>query len=42
MGEAIATGGPSPISFEEIVETTALALHIEDLIHQQAPEGSAP
>jgi predicted dehydrogenase len=34
MGDAIATGGPSPISFEEIVETTAVALHIEDLLHQ--------
>jgi len=33
MGEAIATGGPSPIAFEEIVETTAVALQIEDLIH---------
>jgi predicted dehydrogenase/threonine dehydrogenase-like Zn-dependent dehydrogenase len=32
MGEAIASGGPSPISFEEIVETTAVALHIEDLL----------
>jgi len=33
MGDAIATGGPSPISFEEIVETTAVALQIEDLLH---------
>jgi len=33
MGDAIASGGPSPISFEEIVETTAVALHIEDLLH---------
>ena len=34
FGDAIATGGPSPIPFEEIVETTAVALHIEDLLHQ--------
>jgi predicted dehydrogenase len=34
MGDAIATGGPSPISFEEIVETTAVALYIEDLLQQ--------
>jgi len=33
MGDAIANGGPSPISFEEIVETTAVSLQIEDLLH---------
>lgn len=33
LGAAIAEGTPSPISFEEIVETTALALQIEDLLH---------
>ena len=31
----IATGGAAPISFDEIVETTAVALHIEDLLHGQ-------
>ncbi len=36
LGDAIASGGPSPIPFEEIVETTAVALHIEDLLHQGA------
>ena len=33
MGGAIAAGGPSPIAFDEIVETTAVALQVEDLIH---------
>ena len=30
FGDAIATGGASPISFEDIVETTAVSLHVED------------
>ena len=39
LGDAIATGGSAPISFEEIVETTAVSLHVEDLLfHRQ--EGS--
>jgi hypothetical protein len=33
FGDAIASGGPSPIPFDELVETTAVALHIEDLLH---------
>lgn len=32
LGDAIATGGTAPIPFEEIIETTAVSLHIEDLI----------
>lgn len=32
LGDAIATGGDAPISFEEIIETTAVSLHIEDLL----------
>lgn len=36
MGEAIATGGPSPIPFNEIVETTAVALQIEDILNGAA------
>jgi predicted dehydrogenase/threonine dehydrogenase-like Zn-dependent dehydrogenase len=40
MGDSIASGGPAPISFEEIVETTAVALHIEDLL-QQGPSRDA-
>jgi predicted dehydrogenase len=35
LGDAIATGGPSPIPFDEIVETTALSLHVEDLLHHR-------
>ena len=32
FGDAIAKGDPSPIPFEELIETTALALRIEDLL----------
>ena len=41
-GEAIATGSPSPIPFEEIVETTAVALHIEDLLFGRASAEETP
>ena len=33
FAEAIASGGESPIPFAEIVETTAVSLHIEDHLH---------
>jgi predicted dehydrogenase len=33
FGDALATGGPSPIPFEELVETSGVALAVEDLIH---------
>jgi predicted dehydrogenase len=33
LGEAIAAGEAAPIPFDEIVETTAVALHVEDLLH---------
>jgi predicted dehydrogenase/threonine dehydrogenase-like Zn-dependent dehydrogenase len=33
LGDAIATGAPAPIPFEELVETTAAALAVDDLIH---------
>lgn len=39
MGEAIATGGASPIAFADIIETTALALQIEDQLHGQGEGG---
>jgi predicted dehydrogenase len=39
LGDALAAGGPSPIPFDQIVETTAVALHIEDLLYHRA-EGS--
>ncbi len=32
LGDAIATGGAAPISFEEIVEASSVALQVEDLI----------
>ena len=32
FGDAIATGGPSPIPFAELVETSAVALQVEDCI----------
>ena len=38
LGEALAAGGPTPIPFEEIVETTAVALTIEDLLHPRGDE----
>jgi len=40
LGDAIANGTPAPIAFEEIVETTAVALQIEDLLHGQAAEAA--
>jgi hypothetical protein len=36
LGDALATGGAAPITFEEIVETSAVALSIEDVIHGRA------
>ncbi len=38
FGDAIATGGPSPIAFEELVETSAVALHVEDLLFGRMEE----
>jgi predicted dehydrogenase len=35
MGDAIAGLGASPIPFEEIIETTAVSLQIEDLLHDR-------
>jgi predicted dehydrogenase/threonine dehydrogenase-like Zn-dependent dehydrogenase len=33
FGDAIASGADSPIAFDEIVETSAVALHIQDLLY---------
>jgi predicted dehydrogenase/threonine dehydrogenase-like Zn-dependent dehydrogenase len=38
FGNAISKGEGSPISFEELMETSALALHVEDLLHGKAVE----
>jgi predicted dehydrogenase/threonine dehydrogenase-like Zn-dependent dehydrogenase len=32
FGDAIASGSPSPIPFDELVETSSVALHVEDLL----------
>jgi predicted dehydrogenase len=32
FGDAIAAGDPSPIAFDELVETSAIALHVQDLL----------
>ena len=32
FGDAIASGGSSPISPDELIETSAVALHVEDLL----------
>jgi predicted dehydrogenase len=41
LGDAIASGGPSPIPFDELLETSAVALHVEDLLHgRSAPDVS--
>jgi predicted dehydrogenase len=38
LGDAIAAGGPAPIPFDELVETSAVALHVDDLIHGRSGE----
>jgi predicted dehydrogenase/threonine dehydrogenase-like Zn-dependent dehydrogenase len=37
LGDAIAAGDAAPIPFDEIVETSAVALHIEDLLYGRVP-----
>jgi len=31
--DIVAAGGDAPIPFDELVETSSIALHVEDLIH---------
>ncbi len=38
LGDAIATNGVPPISFDEIIETTAVSLHIEDMLFGRVGE----
>jgi predicted dehydrogenase len=38
LGDAIASGAPAPIPFDEIVETTAVSLHVEDLLFHRDDE----
>jgi hypothetical protein len=41
FGDAIASGGSSPIPFDELIETSAVALHIDDLLFGRfAPDDS--
>ncbi len=46
FGDAVVEGKPAPISVEEIVETTAVALHVEDLLREGggtvSPEVASP
>jgi hypothetical protein len=32
FGDAIASGTPPPIPLDELIETSAVALHVEDLL----------
>ncbi|HXG12355.1 MAG TPA: bi-domain-containing oxidoreductase [Gemmataceae bacterium] len=38
FGDALVEGGPAPIPFAQLAETTAVALHIEDLLHKRNPD----
>ncbi len=41
FGDAIASGGASPISFDELIETTALSLRVEDQLHGRSEDEDA-
>jgi predicted dehydrogenase len=41
FGEAIASGGDPPIAFDELIETSAIALGVEDLLLGRAGAGEA-
>jgi predicted dehydrogenase/threonine dehydrogenase-like Zn-dependent dehydrogenase len=38
LGESIADSGPAPIPFDQLVEVTATALHVDDLLHGRVTE----
>jgi hypothetical protein len=38
FGDAIANGGTAPIPYDELIETTALSLRIEDELHGRHDE----
>jgi predicted dehydrogenase/threonine dehydrogenase-like Zn-dependent dehydrogenase len=40
FGDSIVSGEPTPISLQQIFETTAVALHVEDLLYGRAGEAS--
>ena len=39
FGDALAAGDPSPIAFDDLVETSAVALHVQDLLFGHARGG---
>ena len=38
FGDAVASGGESPIPFDELIETSAVALHVDDVLHGRMEE----
>ena len=38
FGDAVAGGGASPIPFDELIETSAVALHVDDLLYGRMEE----
>jgi predicted dehydrogenase/threonine dehydrogenase-like Zn-dependent dehydrogenase len=40
FGDAIASGGEPPITFDELVETSAVALHVQDLLFGRFASGA--
>jgi len=40
LGDAIASGGESPISFDELIETSAVALNVEDCLYGRTDGGT--
>jgi predicted dehydrogenase len=38
LGDAIAQGGESPIGFDELIETSAAALHVQDLLYGRSSD----
>ncbi len=41
FADALADGGPDPIPLDQLFETTAVALHVEDLLHGRDGEALA-
>ena len=42
FGDALAAGTAAPIPFDHLIETTAVALHIEDLLQERNPDEDQP
>ena len=41
LGDAIAGGAGAPIPFDELVETSVVALQVDDLVHGRGSDGDA-